>query len=92
MNVLITRPHGKGDALAQQLQQAGYQATLFPVLKLDYLTPTPTQLTPLLNADKIVFISQDSVKALLELKPEINTKAQIYAVGKQTEGDIWEAW
>lgn len=92
MNILITRPHGKGDALAQQLQQAGYQATLFPVLKLDYLTPNQTQLTPLLNADKIVFISQDSVKALLELKPEINTKAQFYAVGQQTADAVWDAF
>ncbi|MGO2010481.1 MAG: uroporphyrinogen-III C-methyltransferase [Pseudoalteromonas sp.] len=92
MNILITRPHGKGDALAQQLQQAGYQATLFPVLKLDYLTPNQTQLTPLLNADKIVFISQDSVKALLELKPNINTKAQFYAVGQQTADAVWDAF
>lgn len=92
MNILITRPHGKGDALAQQLQQAGYQATLFPVLKLNYLTPTPSELTPLLNADKIVFISQDSVKALLALKPEINTKAQFYAVGQQTADAVWEAF
>ena len=89
---LITRPHGKGADLAQQLSQEGYQATLFPVLKIDYFTPDNTQLTPLLNADKIIFISQDAVKALLALKPDINTKAQFYAVGEQTAEAIWQAF
>ena len=90
--ILITRPHGKGADLAQQLSQEGYQATLFPVLKIDYFTPDNTQLSPLLNADKIIFISQDAVKALLALKPDINTKAQFYAVGEQTAEAIWQAF
>ncbi|CAM4272635.1 uroporphyrinogen-III C-methyltransferase [Pseudoalteromonas ostreae] len=90
--ILITRPYGKGADLAEKLSQGGYQATLFPVLKIDYLTPDNTQLTPLLNADKIIFISQDAVKALLALKPDINTKAQFYAVGEQTAEAIWQAF
>ena len=90
--ILITRPHGKGADLAQQLSQEGYQATLFPVLKIDYFTPDNTQLSPLLNADKIIFISQDAVNALLALKPDINTKAQFYAVGEQTAEAIWQAF
>ncbi|CAM3944759.1 MULTISPECIES: uroporphyrinogen-III C-methyltransferase [Pseudoalteromonas] len=90
--ILITRPHGKGADLAQQLSQKGYQATLFPVLKIDYFTPNNTQLTPLLNADKVIFISQDAVNALLALKPDINTKAQFYAVGEQTAEAIWQAF
>ena len=90
--ILITRPHGKGADLAQQLSQEGYQATLFPVLKIDYFTPDNTQLSPLLNADKIIFISQDAVNALLSLKPDINTKAQFYAVGEQTAEAIWQAF
>ncbi|MBE0377365.1 uroporphyrinogen-III C-methyltransferase [Pseudoalteromonas prydzensis] len=90
--ILITRPHGKGADLAQQLSQEGYQATLFPVLKIDYFTPSNTQLSPLLNADKIIFISQDAVNALLSLKPDINTKAQFYAVGEQTAEAIWQAF
>ncbi|MGS0498562.1 uroporphyrinogen-III C-methyltransferase [Pseudoalteromonas mariniglutinosa] len=90
--ILITRPHGKGTDLAQQLSQKGYQATLFPVLKIDYFTPNNTQLTPLLNADKVIFISQDAVNALLALKPDINTKAQFYAVGEQTAEAIWQAF
>ena len=91
-HILITRPHGKGADLAQQLTQGGYQATLFPVLKIDYFTSDSSQLSPLLNADKIIFISQDAVKALLALKPEINTKAQFYAVGEQTAEAIWQAF
>ncbi|MEI5579410.1 uroporphyrinogen-III synthase, partial [Streptomyces brasiliscabiei] len=50
------------------------------------------QLTPLLNADKIIFISQDAVTALLALKPDINTKAQFYAVGEQTAEAVWQAF
>ena len=89
-HILITRPEGKGAALAQQLEQAGYQASLFPVLKITHLTPSSTELSPLLNADKIIFISQDAVSALAQLKPDINTKAQFYAVGQQTADTIYE--
>ncbi|MCQ8879609.1 uroporphyrinogen-III synthase [Pseudoalteromonas shioyasakiensis] len=91
-HILITRPQGKGAELAQQLEQLGYQATLFPVLEINYLEPSSEQLTPLLNADKIIFISQDAVNALLALKPEINTKAQFYAVGEQTAEAVWQAF
>ncbi|MDC9527155.1 uroporphyrinogen-III synthase [Pseudoalteromonas sp. Angola-30] len=88
-HILITRPEGKGAALAQQLEQAGYQASLFPVLKISYLTPSTAELSPLINADKIIFISQDAVTALAQLKPTINTKAQFYAVGQQTADTIY---
>lgn len=91
-HILITRPQGKGADLAQQLEQTGYQATLFPVLEIGYLEPSSAQLTPLLNADKIIFISQDAVNALLALKPDINTKAQFYAVGEQTAEAVWQAF
>ena len=89
-HILITRPEGKGAALAQQLEEAGYQASLFPVLKITHLTPSSTELSPLLNADKIIFISQDAVTALAQLKPNINTKAQFYAIGQQTADTIYE--
>lgn len=89
-HILITRPEGKGVALAEQLEQAGYQASFFPVLNINYLTPSSTQLSPLINADKIIFISQDAVKALAQLKPDINIKAQFYAVGQQTADTIYE--
>ena len=89
-HILITRPEGKSTALAQQLEQTGYQASLFPVLKITHLTPSSTELSPLLNADKIIFISQDAVSALSQLKPDINTKAQFYAVGQQTADIIYE--
>lgn len=91
-HILITRPEGKGAALAQQLEQAGYQASLFPVLKLSYLTPSTGELSPLINADKIIFISQDAVTALAQLKPTINTKAQFYAVGQQTADTIYDVF
>lgn len=91
-HILITRPEGKGVSLAQQLEQAGYQASLFPVLKIAYLTPSNTQLSPLINADKIIFISQDAVNALALLKPNINTKAQFYAVGQQTADTIYASF
>jgi uroporphyrinogen III methyltransferase/synthase len=89
-HILITRPEGKGVALAEKLEQAGYQTSLFPVLNINYLTPSSTQLSPLINADKIIFISQDAVKALAQLKPDINIKAQFYAVGQQTADTIYE--
>lgn len=92
LNILITRPQGKGAALAQQLEQAGYQASLFPVLKIEYLTPDSIELSPLTNADKIIFVSQDAVLALSELKPDINIKAQFYGVGQQTADTIYEVF
>jgi uroporphyrin-3 C-methyltransferase/uroporphyrinogen III methyltransferase/synthase len=91
-HILITRPKGKGEALAKQLEQAGYQATLCPVLQLTYKTPSNSELTPLINADKIIFISQDAVNALVKLKPDINIKAQFYAVGQQTADAIYAAF
>lgn len=91
-HILITRPEGKGAALAQQLEQAGYQASLCPVLKITYLTPTSAELSPLVNADKIIFVSQDAVHALNALKPAINTKAQFYGVGQQTADTIYEVF
>ena len=89
-HILITRPQGKGAALAQQLEQAGYQASLFPVLKIDYLTPSNNELSPLFDADKIIFISQDAVIGLAQLKPNINIKAQFYAIGQKTADTIYE--
>ena len=62
-HILITRPEGKGVSLALQLEQAGYQASLFPVLKIAYLTPSNTQLSPLINADKIILIFIIAVSA-----------------------------
>ena len=91
-HILITRPEGKGAALAQQLEQAGYQASLYPVLKITFLTPTNVELSPLVNADKIIFVSQDAVHALNALKPAINTKAQFYGVGQQTADTIYEVF
>ncbi len=91
-HILITRPEGKGAALAQELEQAGYQASLYPVLKITYLTPTNVELSPLVNADKIIFVSQDAVYALNALKPAINTKAQFYGVGQQTADTIYEVF
>ena len=92
MHILITRPAGKGTELALQLQQAGYQTTQCPVLTLDYLTPSSEELAPLENADKIIFISQDAVHALLRLTPSINKAAQLYAVGQQTADAVYEAF
>ncbi|HCP98294.1 MAG TPA: uroporphyrinogen-III synthase, partial [Pseudoalteromonas sp.] len=71
---------------------AGYQASLYPVLKITYLTPTSVELSPLVNADKIIFVSQDAVHALNALKPAINTKAQFYGVGQQTADTIYEVF
>ena len=92
MHILITRPEGKGTELALALQQAGYRATQCPVLTLDYLTPSSSELSPLENADKIIFISQDAVHALLKLTPTINKAAQLYAVGQQTADAVYEAF
>jgi uroporphyrinogen III methyltransferase / synthase len=89
LHILITRPQGKGAHLAQQLEQAGYRASLFPVIKIEYLNPDSQELSPLINADKIIFVSQDAVNALSELKPAINLKAQFYGVGQQTVDTIY---
>ena len=46
----------------------------------------------MVNADKIIFVSQDAVHALSALKPAINTKAQFYGVGQQTADTIYEVF
>ncbi len=92
MHILITRPEGKGTELALELQQAGYQITQCPVLTLEYLTPSSSELALLENADKIIFISQDAVHALLKQTPKINKTAQLYAVGQQTADAVYEAF
>ena len=88
--ILVTRPDTKGEQLVAQLQQLGHQAVSFPLLKLEAIAVSSAELSPLAEADKLIFISQDAVKALYALKPNLKHQPEFYAVGDKTAEVIFD--
>ena len=88
--ILVTRPDTKGEQLVAQLQQLGHQAVSFPLLKLEAIAVSSAELSPLAEADKLIFISQDAVKALYALKPNLKHQPEFYAVGDKTADVIFD--
>ena len=82
--IAITRPNGKGEQLKAQLEQHQIAYLHTPVLSLSSITLDASQLSPLDNADVIIFISQDAVQSLAEQYPILPTHAKLFAVGEQT--------
>ncbi len=81
---LVTRPEDKGADLVTAITQSGHESFLFPLLKLKSLPITNEQLTPLIDADKIIFVSQDAVNYLADQKTKFNVNAEFFAVGEKT--------
>lgn len=84
MAIAITRPQGKGDELTKLLSSQGIHWVKTPVLTLEMLPLEPAQLAPLMDADVVVFISQDAVKGLATHVKTLPETAEIFAVGEQT--------
>jgi len=87
---LITRPENKNESLVKSIEEKGFKAFSFPLLNLKSLDVTSSQLSPLIEADKLIFISQDAVKSLAALAPEINPNTTFFAVGDKTAQTISE--
>ncbi|MBU2972243.1 uroporphyrinogen-III synthase [Pseudoalteromonas sp. C2R02] len=87
---LITRPENKNESLIKSIEEKGYEAFSFPLLNLQTLDVTSSQLSPLIDADKLIFISQDAVKLLAALSPEISPNTTFFAVGDKTAQTISE--
>ncbi|SFD45625.1 uroporphyrinogen-III C-methyltransferase [Pseudoalteromonas denitrificans] len=87
---LITRPKNKNESLVSFIEKKGFKAFSFPLLNLQPLEITSSQLSPLIDADKLIFISQDAVKSLAALSPVINPSAIFFAVGDKTAQTILE--
>ncbi|PAJ72423.1 hypothetical protein CJF42_21235 [Pseudoalteromonas sp. NBT06-2] len=87
---LITRPGNKHESLVKSIEDEGYVAFSFPLLDLQSVAVSSSQLSPLIDADKLIFISQDAVKSLAALSPEINSNTTFFAVGAKTAKTIAE--
>ena len=87
---LITRPENKNESLIKSIEEKGYEAFSFPILNLQTLDVTSSQLSPLIDADKLIFISQDAVKSLAALSPVISPNTTFFAVGDKTAQTISE--
>ncbi|ESP93601.1 uroporphyrinogen-III C-methyltransferase [Pseudoalteromonas luteoviolacea] len=88
MKFAITRPQGKGEALATELAKSNISALCTPVLTLNSVQATPQQLLDACDADIIIFISQDAVQNFAQqLQADgfsLATTCQLIAVGEQT--------
>jgi len=87
---LITRPENKNESLVKSLESDGFEAFSFPLLNLQSLEVSASHLSPLIDADKLIFISQDAVKSLAALSPEISPNTTFFAVGDKTAQTISE--
>ncbi|WP_165389138.1 uroporphyrinogen-III C-methyltransferase [Pseudoalteromonas rubra] len=88
MKLAITRPAGKGTLLAQQLEAQGVQCDCTPVLELVKLPVSEAELAPIVDAEQLIFISQDAVHYLAQHQPDFSPDCQFFAVGEQTAAAI----
>ncbi|MCF6440976.1 uroporphyrinogen-III C-methyltransferase [Pseudoalteromonas luteoviolacea] len=88
MKFAITRPQGKGDALATELAKINVSALCTPVLTLNAVQASPQQLLSACDADILIFISQDAVMNFAQQIQtdglSVSSTCQVFAVGTQT--------
>ena len=78
LSVLVTRPEGQGQALAERLQAAGLDVLLYPTLKIQ-----PKALTP---------IEQQCVECLDRYSHVICVSANAAKMGVELLADYWPQW
>lgn len=83
-HIVVTRPQGKGQELADLLVRQGHKVTQCPVLNIEYLTSDEQELATLDEADIAVFVSQDAVIGLHQQRPSLPASVQCVAVGEAT--------
>lgn len=81
MNILLTRPFNQVKPLETLVNDAGYQALLFPTLKIEALKSAPLKE----HYDVVIFISANAVEYGLEVLSSLNHRHdKIFAVGSAT--------
>ncbi|KAF7787577.1 uroporphyrinogen-III synthase [Pseudoalteromonas rubra] len=88
MKLAITRPAGKGTLLGEQLEAQGISCDCTPVLELVKLPVSETELAPIMEAEQLIFISQDAVYYLAQHQPTFSPDCQFFAVGEKTAAAI----
>ncbi|WP_164517630.1 uroporphyrinogen-III C-methyltransferase [Pseudoalteromonas rubra] len=88
MKLAITRPAGKGALLGEQLEAQGISCDCTPVLELVKLPVSDTELAPIMEAEQLIFISQDAVYYLAQHQPTFSPDCQFFAVGDKTAAAI----
>ncbi|TMO48523.1 uroporphyrinogen-III synthase [Pseudoalteromonas ruthenica] len=83
-HIVVTRPQGKGEALAELLIAAGHRVSTTPVLQIDYLSVDANQLATLDEADIAIFVSQDAVQGLYQQRDTLPANLACFAVGPTT--------
>jgi uroporphyrinogen-III synthase len=84
--VLITRDPVQAKKTAEKLKEAGFEPVVFPTIRFE---PVDFPAEKVVNADIIIFSSQNAVRFLLEkVKPEDIKNKVIVATGEKTKKSL----
>ena len=89
-HILLTRSSDKSEQLAQELAAMDVKTSIQPLLTLESVDVSEQQLGTLDNADIVIFVSQDAVKYLKQVRPSLPEHAVCFAVGKATAQTVIE--
>lgn len=87
MKLIIARPEPYASELKNLFEQKGHTVILSPAVAYglpDAFDASKAKLQAIQANDYLIFISQQAVKGLLELIPDIPKASKIFAVGKST--------
>ncbi|MFW5451483.1 MAG: uroporphyrinogen-III synthase [Methylophagaceae bacterium] len=89
LKVLITRPHEQAQKLYNEINDAGGEALLFPVIEIVTIPYEQWAEHDLAKQDMIIFISRNAVSNFVrELKAEIPQNNQLVAIGRGTANSM----
>jgi uroporphyrinogen III methyltransferase / synthase len=95
--VLVTRPRGQADGMADGLRAAGYEPILFPVIEIRAADPNPGLDRALERLDQyawVVFTSVNAVEVvfrnphILPAKERLAHDVRVAAIGPKTAGEL----
>lgn len=87
MRILVTRPAERSGSFARQIEQAGGEAVLFPVIEIASPIDTTSSdriIKALASYDIALFISPTAVDKTLDQVPELPASLLIVAIGSST--------
>jgi uroporphyrinogen-III synthase len=90
--ILITRPQAEAEQLAEVMQAHCFEPVVFPVIAIEAYGNDTAILDEALNkADKLIFVSRNAVKHLLEhhARQLQNFKGSILAIGEGTASELY---
>ncbi len=88
MKVLLTRPQGHNDAMAQALYQCGIEVIETPLMAIEAITPCQSELEVLQQARKAIFVSQHAVNYSTSYFNQLSKNCHVYSVGNRTEAAL----